>query len=212
MITVFIIDDHQIIIDGIINHLSQNDEINIVGSSTNPVNGIAEIAKLKPNIILLDISMPKMNGFECANEILKLEKDAKIIFLSTHQEISIVKKAIKSGIKGYLSKATGLSSIGQAIKKVYNSEIYIGEEITQLSFGELINPNNKKQNSFIPKLTKRENEILLLIADEATTEEISKALFISKNTVETHRRNLISKFQVRNSVGLVKSAIELGII
>jgi len=213
MIKVYIIDDHQIIIDGIVNHLADHSNISVIGSNTNPVEAIESLKLLNPDVIITDISMPTMNGIACAQNILKSDPSAKIIFLSTHLETSIIKKAIKSGGKGYVSKATGIATLDEAIVKVNNGDIYLATEISQALVSELTHSSKKPSSySVIPRLTKREKEILELIASEATTDEISKQLFISKNTVETHRKNLISKFQVRNSVGLVKAAMELDIL
>lgn len=213
MISVFIIDDHQILIDAIANHLGDMPGIEVIGHSTSPITGLERLEDLDPDIILLDISMPEMNGIECAKRIIAFRPDQKIIMLSTHQEVSIIKKVMKLGVLGYVSKATGINTIDEAIRKVSIGEKYLGEHISKAYIEELLNPNKKSQDLLvIPKLTSREEEVLKMIANERTTQEISKQLFITTNTVETHRRNLISKFQVRNSVGLIKKAIELDLL
>ena len=213
MIGVYVIDDHQIVIDAISRHLDDVEGVEILGSSNSPVNGMAQVESMSPDVVLMDISMPEMNGIECAQKILDQNPDQKIIMLSTHQEVSIIKKVMKIGVLGYVSKSSGISTIEVAIQKVHRGEKYLGENIAQAYMEELLNPNKKSSDlAVIPQLTRREEEVLQLIANEATTQEISKTLHISTNTVETHRRNLISKFQVRNSVGLIRKAIELALL
>lgn len=213
MIKVYIIDDHQIVIDAVVRHLLDVSGVEVIGSSTSPVSGIESVQTMEPDVVLLDISMPEMNGIDCAQKILDYNPDQKIIMLSTHQEVSIIKKVMKVGVLGYVSKSSGISTIELAIQKVNRGEKYLGDNIAQAYMEELLNPNKKSSDlAVIPQLTKREDEVLKLIADEGTTQEISQQLHISTNTVETHRRNLISKFQVRNSVGLIRKAIELGLL
>lgn len=213
MIQVYIIDDHQLIIDAIQQHLEPIADINVMGSNTSPSLGVQEVEVSQPDVLLLDISMPEMNGLVCMNTIFSKNPQQRIIILSTHQEISIIKKALKVGARGYISKSTGIHVIDQAIRQVHSGEKYVGNAITELILADFKAERKPATTSYIiPTLTNREKEVLKLIAEEATTEEISQMLCISKNTVETHRKNLISKFQVRNSVGLVKSAIEFGIL
>ena len=213
MIQVYIIDDHQLIIDAIRFHLEPIADIQVAGSNTSAAIGIQEVTLSRPDVLLLDISMPEINGLACMESILSKTPQQRIIILSTHQEISIIKKAMKIGAKGYISKATGLQVIDQAIRSVHSGEKFMGNAITEIIVADLKEEKVAKPLSVpIPSLTKRENEVLRLIAEESTTEEISRILHISTNTVETHRKNLISKFQVRNSVGLVKSAIEFGLL
>jgi len=137
-----------------------------------------------------------------------------IVGLSTHIEISIAKNLFKAGARGYVSKMADLSEVEEAIKKVSEGERYIGHIIRGEYLSELSNdkPRRVASNSYLPNLTKREMEVLQLIAEEMTTEEIGEKLFISRNTVQTHRKNLISKFGVRNSVGLVLKALELNML
>ena len=213
MIRVYIIDDHQLVIDAIGNHLLNSDDIEVIGSNTSPSAGIEDVKALKPDVLLLDISMPEMNGLACMAKVLSQNPHQKVIILSTHQEISIIRKAMKLGAQGYISKSTGIHVIDQAIRRVHSGEKYIGNAISEVIMADFTEEKKPLRTpSLIPNLTNREKEVLKLIAEEATTDEISKMLHISTNTVETHRKNLISKFQVRNSVGLVKSAMELGLL
>ncbi len=127
---------------------------------------------------------------------------------------SVVKKLFSAGAKGYVSKATGLHEIEEAIQTVYRGDTYIGTIIQHELLSDISGGKSPKKtlSNYIPKLSKREQEVLELIAKELTTEEIGARLFISSNTVQTHRKNLITKFGVRNSVGLIIRAIDLNLI
>ncbi len=137
-------------------------------------------------------------------------KGIKIIAISNHDEISFVRRMMKNGADGYLLKNTDISILKKAIDAVLNGTIYIQQELEQKM---LFKPVNKGTSNILNiKLTRREKEVLQAIANEKTTDEISKSLFISTKTVETHRSNLMLKFGTKNSVGLVKLAIENGFL
>jgi len=214
MINVYVIDDHQILIDAIVSHLDTIDDITVIGSNVSPVSAIDEIQTKNPDVVITDISMPEMNGIDCAKQILENNPDQRIIMLSTHLEVSIVKKVMKIGVLGYVSKSTGIATIDTAIRTVHTGEKFLDDNISRIYMDDLLNAGGPAKTDLlvIPKLTKREDEVLRLIANEATTQEIGSQLHISANTVETHRRNLISKFQVRNSVGLIRKAMELQLL
>jgi DNA-binding NarL/FixJ family response regulator len=211
MISVFIIDDHIVLAEAIRDYLEKQVNIDCVGFATTGKQGVEDVLSRNPDIALLDIGLPDINGLECAKLILADNPDQKIVCLSTFLEVSIVKKLFKLGIKGYISKATNLNELVDCINKVNQGETYLGKEIQKVYMEELNGTHDKKQSrwTYVPQLTKREEEVLKLIANEATTKEISQSLFISVNTVESHRKNLINKFQVKNSIGLVRKALEL---
>lgn len=214
MIRVFIVDDHKILAQALIDFLDAHPNINCVGVAHSGDEALKAVPEIAPEVILMDIGIPGMNGVECCKALMKANKQLKVIGLSTHTEISVVKSMFKAGAKGYLSKATDLEEIPVAIEKVKQGERYMGKVIRQEFMAEIGGDSTIKdtQKHFIPHLTQREKEVLQLIAQEFTTEEIGNQLFISVNTVQTHRKNLISKFGVRNSVGLVLRALELGLL
>ncbi len=214
MISVYIVDDHKILAQALLDFLNTNPLIECVGMEHSGEKALEKIPPLKPDVVLMDIGMPGMNGVECCKELLKIDDQLKVVGLSTHLEISVVKSLFKAGAKGYVSKAADLREIPVAIEKVSQGERYIGEIIRQEFMAEMggEHTGREKPKGYIPNLTQREKEVLELIAEECTTEEIGKKLFISVNTVQTHRKNLISKFGVRNSVGLVLKALELELL
>lgn len=214
-INVFIIDDHKILIDSFIEHFKQAKDIDVIGYA---LSGCEAIELLHPDempeypdIVLQDIGLSDMNGIECTQVLLKNNKHLKIIGVSSYMEPSIVKKLLRTGAKGYVSKATDIEQLEEAIRTVHNGEQFLGSQIEK-SLAAAEAGIKKKRFDIIPELTGREKEVLHEIALEKNSKEIAASLFISVNTVETHRKNLILKFNVKNSVGLIRSAMQLGIL
>lgn len=207
-IQVLIVDDHKILVSGIQDHFSQIEGIQIAGTAHNGAEALQAVRTLEPDVILMDIGLPDLNGIECTRRIMKTNPTIKVIGLSTYLEISVVRKLLHEGAVGYISKATEIEYLEEAIRLVHTGERFLGPEITKVMMHDIHNINLPSPKPLIPRLTNREVEVLNLIAQEATSLEIGDTLFISVNTVESHRKNLISKFGVRNSVGLVKKAIE----
>ena len=209
-INVIIVDDHPLISNGLINGLKHYTNINVTNAFTRGQQLIDNYATLqKPAVILLDMQMPDMQGPDVAEAILKADKSAKILVLSSNDVIPQVKKMLRIGCKGYLLKDADMELIYEAILAVSNNEEYImpklKEELIKDMFG-------KKTTSQTPVLTKREVEILKLISEELTTQEIAEKLFLSPHTVEKHRLNIIHKLDVKNTAGLIKRSIEEGLI
>lgn len=209
VLKIAVADDHQIVIDGIVTMVQDDDRIKFVGSAHNGKEAIFLLQKKKVDVLLLDINMPGMDGMEALKEIRKTDKKTKIIALSMIGEMGIIQQMMNDGANGYVLKNEGKDALIKAIFSVYNGEHYFSEEIRDLA-------NNKiqKDNSIIkfPLITRREKQILKCIVDEMTSSEIAEKLFISFNTVETHRKSLLLKLGVRNSVGLVKKAILMGLL
>ena len=214
MVHVFIVDDHKILAHSLLDYLNSKEGIECIGTAQSGEAAIEKIPGLSPQIVIMDIGMPKMDGIVCTEALLKILPSLKVIGLSTHTEISVVKKFFKAGGKAYLSKNAGLNEICEAIHKVHEGQRYIGPQIQEVYMADLSGETSTLNHghTFIPDLTQREKEVLELVAEECTTDEIADKLFISKNTVQTHRKNLISKFGVRSSVGVVIKALEFQLI
>ena len=208
MIKLCITDDHHLILEGLRMVLHQQQDVHVVHTC---MSGEELLALLEsgthPDIILLDINMPGMNGIEVCGKVKKAYPDIRVIGLSMNAENHLVKLMMKNGADGYLHKNSGTDEIIQAIHDVMQGRIYVSEEIS----ANLLNAKNHSSagnNSPFPRLSAREKEILRLIIDEKTTQEIAQQLFISFGTVETHRRNIIIKLGVKNTAGLVRTALE----
>lgn len=210
MITIAITDDHQMVIQGIQTMLHYEPDM-VIRSKYNTVADTLEgLSQQQPDILLLDINLPDGNGIDLCKQLIGCYPKLKIIALSSFSEIAFVKRILGNGANGYLLKNTSKEELIEAFKTVLNGGQYLQSEIQkkliQRSLGQ------KKTASFIPKLTRREKEVLTAISEELTTQEIADQLFISIKTVETHRMNLISKLGARNSVGLIKIALEKGLL
>lgn len=210
-IRVFIADDHQVLLDGLKTLLSNLEDIEVVGSGNNGLDLLDFLKNEVADVILMDINMPRMNGIDACKIVHKDYPDAKILALSMHDKASFIQQMLKNGASGYILKNTGQEELIRAIRSVHQGEQYLGRTVSKTLMDSVLK-QLKKKNKYIPELTRREKEILGLIAQEFTTQEISKHLHISLNTVETHRKNLLSKFGARNSVGLVRAAMERGLI
>jgi len=210
MIKLLIADDHQVLIEGLVELLNGFDHISVVETANNGQEVLDLLKEHHIDVILLDINMPIMNGLDACKKIKKKYPDTKVLALTTLDKGSFIQHMLKNGASGYLLKNTSQDELITAIETVYRGETYMNEQTNKILLNSLM--NQKPNESFIPTLTRREKEVLELIAQEMTTTEISQSLNISLNTVETHRRNLIQKFNVRNSVGLIREAMIKGLI
>tara|TARA_R110002073_G_scaffold72537_1_gene177267 strand:- start:254521 stop:255180 length:660 start_codon:yes stop_codon:yes gene_type:complete len=215
-IRVHIADDHQIIIDGLSAILEFQSDIEIVGCSLNGQLVLDWFQENQADILLLDINMPEVSGIEVLKELKSIKQPPKIIILSSHDSIKLVKDVLKLGASSFIPKKSAGEHIVMAIRNVIDGENYFTEDIKEKIMNSVMNtgsatPENT-EGVFINSLTKREREVLKLIALEYTTKKISEALFISPSTVDSHRKNLIRKLKVKNSIGLALYAVKNKII
>ncbi len=201
-----ITDDHKMVLRGIEIMLEKTNKIKIVGTYNNAEETLKNIEKDQVDILLLDLDLPDKNGIDLSKLLLNKQPNLKIIALTSHDDISFVKRMLKNGVHGYLLKNTDKLELLEAFKTVLSGEIYLQKDIRK----RLLNQNLKKQsdNRLKPNLTRREHEVLVAISEELTTQQISEKLFISPKTVETHRMNIMSKLGAKNSVGIIKIALE----
>lgn len=206
VISLMLVDDHQMVLEGLKSLLQHHQDIEIRFACT---NGQAAMDYLVAgnliDVILLDINLPGMNGFELCKLIKKKFPAIKIIALSTHQERSAVTRMLQNGASGFLSKSADGAALSAAIHAVDANGIYLGAEVQQ----EMTSP---VASAALPKLTRREKEILVKIAEGKTTSQIAETLFLSHLTVETHRRNIMQKYEVNNVAALIRVAMEQGMI
>ena len=202
-----ITDDHQMVLKGISSMLENTQEIKVVALYNNAKNTLENIQKDAPDVLLLDINLPDINGIDLSKQLLKQNPELKIIALTNYEDTSFVKRMLKNGVHGYLLKNTDRKELAEALKTVLSGEIFLQKDIRK----KLLNqqPTSKTNNNgLIPKLTRREHDVLVAISEELTTKQISEKLFVSPKTVETHRMNIMSKLGAKNSVGIIKIAIE----
>jgi len=212
MISVIIADDHKIFRDGIISLLENEDGIKVIGEAGNEEELCRQLSVTLPDLVLMDISMGSTNGIDVTEKIKKNYPGVKILALSMHSESSYILKMLEAGASGYLLKDSGSREMIAAIRTVASGDTYFSQQVSQTLVNKLSGNKKLKEKMAGVPLTKREIEVLQLIAEEYSNPEIAEKLFISPRTVDTHRRNLLEKLGVKNTAGLVKNAIRLGLI
>ena len=204
-IKVHIADDHRVLIDGIKAVLKTEDKIEVVGSSLNGEEVLEWYKTNKSDVLVLDINMPKVDGIKVLQEFKNRKSRPRIVVLSSYDDSKLVKEVLKIGADGFLAKKCAGEQIVEAIVTVNRGEKYFSESIQKKIFSFFSNEkreDSSQDGTFFSSLTDRETEVLKLIAQEYSTKEIAGQLFISVNTIETHRKNLIKKLKVKNAIGL----------
>ena len=210
-IKVFLVDDHKLIRDGIKAHFDEDDRYEIIGEASNGEDALSSLAHIKPDVILMDINMDVMDGIECTEKVTQQYPNIKVLALTMLAENQHIKEMLKAGAIGYMLKNATEQEIKQGIEAVYKGIAYYSPEVTQTVMNSLATPviNKKKKSRFEPviPLTDREKEVLLLVIKEFTNQEIADSLYISKRTVDAHKRNLLEKTGAKNIAGLVMFAL-----
>lgn len=208
MIQVLLADDHQIIIDGISNLLKEEPEIEVISACKNGAEVLEELTKLHIDVLLLDLDMPLMNGYQCAEQVQKRFPNVKIAILTMHNEKALIQKFIEFGVKGYFLKTIAKNELIHAIKTISAGGDYFPSDVTKaLLKKESIIPTIS-QSPLLSSLTEREIEIIRLISNGFTNNEMSEKLFISPRTVDTHRTNLMRKLDLHNVAEIVRFAFQ----
>jgi two-component system, NarL family, nitrate/nitrite response regulator NarL len=210
MIQVLIADDHQLFIDGLKAMLKEVPGIRVVGEASNGHEAILQCAQKQVDLVIMDVNMPEMDGVEATKELNKRYSHIKILGLSMHLDRHHIADMLKSGANGYLLKNTGKKDLLHAIQTLYDGGSYVSEEVNKLLLNSFFKNSPKYQVE--ERLSGRESQVLGCIAQGLTTFEIGEKLFISKNTVETHRRNLLYKLKAKNTAELVHNAYKKGLI
>jgi DNA-binding NarL/FixJ family response regulator len=206
-VTLAIVDDHPIVIQGLKTLLADEIRIDIVASFTNGTGIINFLKENQVEVILLDIMLPDINGVELCREIKRISSGTCVLALSNHTERSLIMQILQNGAGGYLLKNASVEELLLCINKVLNGEVAFSKEVEDIIMRPSLNELKGR-----PQLTKREKQILQLIAEGKTTAVMAELLFISPFTVETHRRNLIQKFEVKNAAELIRIAIQLQLL
>lgn len=210
-IKVLIADDHQLFREGLANLLSSAPDIEVIDQAKDGKEAVSKAIQLKPDIVLIDIGMPHMNGIE-ATRLLK-EKNAtlKIIAVSMHSDKQYVKGILEAGADGYLLKNCTYQQLTDAIYSVMSGKKILSEDITELVIKGYLDPI-KPEIQGLSELSEREMEILKLIAEGKSTREISEKLFISVKTVGTHKQHILSKLDLKTNTDIIKFALKNGLI
>jgi DNA-binding NarL/FixJ family response regulator len=208
-IKVAITDDHPIVANGLKKILDDFENINVVAVYATGNDMLKEVGTSLPDVMLLDMNLPDLEGPDLARQLLKKFPAIKIVVLTSSDVTVQVKKMLQIGCQGYLLKDSDDKTIVEAIEAVYNGGQFLSPVIQQQLVNDMFRNKNQKQNTL---LTRREKEVLQLITQEFTNQEIADKLFISLHTVDNHRSSLLQKLDAKNTAGLVKKAIENGLV
>lgn len=214
MIRVLLVDDHPLVLDGINACLSSEPGIEVVGQASNGVEAIEEAGKLEPDVILMDVSMPVMNGLEATQELKSRYPSSRVLILSMHENREYILQLIQSGAAGYVLKDVSSDELVKAIEVVHQGGTYFSSRASETLVNKLddVTNDSRPDNADRPTLTKREETVLKLLAEGGSNKEIARTLDISVRTVETHRQNIKQKLNINTAAGLAKYAIENNIV
>lgn len=216
-VTLLIVDDQQIIIDGLCALLGDVKEINIAAGCNDPQLLMNMVDKYSPDVILIDLNMPGKDGIECIKEVLALRPNQKILMLTGYDDIELIREALRSGAAGYVLKNIGKNQLVAAINTVAAGSRFLDENVQDKVIQYFTDDESERGEKTVATgaqglLSKREQEVLKLIAEGKKSVEIADLLFISTNTVDTHRKNILAKCEVKNTAELVSFANKNGLI
>jgi DNA-binding NarL/FixJ family response regulator len=213
MIRVLIAEDHLMVRAGIRALLEKAGDIHVMGEASNGQEAIEMSESLKPDVLIMDIMMPRMNGIQAAENIRDLKLPTHILLLSMYSDEGFVHQALQCGVKGYVLKSSVSDELLWAVRAVASGKTYLSSPISEIVVESAIHPHaGAQEGDPLSNLSPREKEILQLIAEEHTSAEIGKMLSISEKTVEKHRTKMMEKLNVRNLAGLVRLAVKYHLV
>ncbi len=211
-INIILVDDHKIIRDGLRSLLEKETDMAVVAEAENGRDAVKLSRKLNPDIVVMDINMPDLNGVDAATLILEESPDVKIIALSIHSTRRYVARMLKAGASGYLVKHCAYEELADAIRSVANNKPYLSSQILDTVLSDYTSSVSSGEISTLSTLTFREREVLQLVAEGVKSEKIADRLFVSVKTVSSHRRAIMQKLNLRSVADLTRYAIREGLV
>lgn len=208
---ILLVDDHKILRDGICSLVKGYDDMEVVGEAADGRTAIRLVQELSPDVVIMDISMPDLNGIDATRRIIADYPNVKIIALSMHYDKQFVSEIFKAGASGYLIKDSAFDELEHAVRIVMDGKTYINPQIASLVVESLVTQSAPSNHQAFSLLTEREREVLQLIAEGKSTKQIASDLNVSAKTVESHRRQVMGKLNIRNVAELTKYAIREGL-
>ena len=210
-IKVIIADDHKIMRDGLKSMLEKQRDIEIIAEASDGRTTVELAIKLKPDVIIMDVAMPDMNGIEATRQIIEKSPKIKVIALSMHSDKQFILEMLNAGASGYLLKDCAFHELINAIHSVASNRSYLSPEIADVMIKEFKHVISKESLSVFSLLTSRERQVLQLIAEGKTTKEIAYTLKVSTKTIETYRQQIMYKLDIHSIAGLTKYAVREGL-
>jgi DNA-binding NarL/FixJ family response regulator len=212
-IKVLIADDHTIVREGIRMILAIHEDIEVIGEAANGIEAIEKTGKLCPDVVLMDIAMPGLGGLEAALEILKTHPQSKVLVLTQYDDIEYIYRFLKAGAVGYVLKKAAGSELVSAIRTVYQGKSFIDPSVAEKVIQGFVSTSHSgSEEDLYEKLSDREKQVLKLIAEGQSMQQIADTLVLSIKTVMTHRTNIMEKLNIHNRTELIKYAIRKGLI
>jgi len=209
---ILICDDHKIFREGLRALLEKQPDVKVVGGARDGLEAVRLARELSPDIVIMDVTMPRLNGIEATRKISKIKKAARIIALSMHNDRKYVTEMFKAGARAYLLKDSAFEELMDAVRAVGSGRYFLSAGITDLVLGEYIkSPSGDPKNPFIP-LSDSEREVLRLFAEGLLAKEISTRLKFSVKAVDAHRKNVMKKLNIKSIAGLTRYAVKEGLI
>jgi len=208
--SIFIVDDHDIIREGLKTILRRQPDYEVIGEAKDGEEALEKVSSLKPDILLLDITMPRKTGLEIIEQVLEKSPSTKILIISVHKANAYVLKALQSGVKGYLSKENAADDLLQALRKIVSGQVYLDAQASDYLLKKVSKPQEEMAAQSL--LTDRETDVLRLVAEGKAAKEIAALLSLSPRTVENYKNNMLRKLGLHRTSDLIKYAIKNKII
>jgi len=210
-IKILLVDDHEIMCDGLKRLLGEQPDMEVVAIANDGRNALKLALEFEPNVVIMDITMPNLNGIDATRQIIAELPNVKVLVLSMHSDKRFVSKMLQVGASGYVLKECALKELVEAIHAVVTNRRYLSSKVAEIVTEEYIRQLPEADSSPHCTLTAREREVLQLMAEGKTTKKIASCLYLSVKTVEVHRKNIMDKLNIHNVAGLIKYAIREGL-
>ncbi len=209
--TILLADDHRLVREGLKALLESRDDFAVVGEACDGAEAVSLASQKHPDVVIMDITMPKLSGIDAARQISQNDPEAKVLVLSMHESPSYVEEVLRAGAAGYVLKNSAATDLIAAVDAIRSGDSYLSPSVTQQVVDALARPGDRG-SSAVSALTEREREVLKLIADGLSSKEIAEQLGVSLKTIESHRANLMDKLDIHKVSGLVRFAIRAGLV
>lgn len=209
MLRVLLAEDHQVVRQGLRALLERHDGIEVIGEAEDGAQAVRLAENLGPSVVVMDIGMPLLNGIEATRRLVRSRPDIRVVILSMRDDAGAVDQALRAGARGYVLKGSGIDSLTEAVETVARGEVYLSTGVSEYILQGYLNADGERP---IDPLTEREREILQLIAEGHTSRAIAERLGLKTKTVQNHRANIMDKLEIRTTAGLVRYALQAGLV